>query len=128
MADLRTLIETKILSKSDRGLEKIGADGNGNGKGMQHTVRMIFLILNSINLYINFSQDIHRSLDTGDEQLSNSTATLIRESQSNLVKGKSMPSLRFVYENNFLISLFHFYAFVYLSYLITHYLFAQLST
>lgn len=31
MADLRTLIETKILSKSDRGLEKIGV-GNNNVK------------------------------------------------------------------------------------------------
>jgi hypothetical protein len=34
MADLRTLIETKILSKSDRGLEKIGE----NGKRLQHGV------------------------------------------------------------------------------------------
>jgi protein unc-80 len=42
MADLRTLIETKILSKSDRGLEKIGTDTNGNnGKPLQHTVRNI---------------------------------------------------------------------------------------
>lgn len=38
MADLRTLIETKILSKSDRGLEKIGADG----KGLQHAVRVFY--------------------------------------------------------------------------------------
>lgn len=39
MADLRTLIETKILSKSDRGLEKIGAEANGsNGKRLQHAV------------------------------------------------------------------------------------------
>jgi hypothetical protein len=37
MADLRTLIETKILSKSDRGLEKIGGDGSNN-KNLQHTV------------------------------------------------------------------------------------------
>lgn len=37
MADLRTLIETKILSKSDRGLEKIGSDGS-NGKRLQHGV------------------------------------------------------------------------------------------
>lgn len=34
MADLRTLIETKILSKSDRGLEKIG----DNAKRLQHGV------------------------------------------------------------------------------------------
>lgn len=36
MADLKNLIETKILSKSDRGLEKIGVDPNG--KGLQHAV------------------------------------------------------------------------------------------
>lgn len=38
MADLRALIETKILSKSDRGLEKIGSEANGNGKRLQHAV------------------------------------------------------------------------------------------
>lgn len=45
MADLRTLIETKILSKSDRGLEKIGTEvvpntsgNNGNGKPLKHAV------------------------------------------------------------------------------------------
>lgn len=40
MADLRTLIETKILSKSDKGIEKIGLDvSNGhNGKRLQHAV------------------------------------------------------------------------------------------
>lgn len=44
MADLRTLIETKILSKSDRGLEKIGAEMNGsNGKHLQHAVINISL-------------------------------------------------------------------------------------
>lgn len=36
MADLKTLIETKILSKSDRCLEKIEAD---DGKRLQHAVR-----------------------------------------------------------------------------------------
>lgn len=46
MADLRTLIETKILSKSDRGLEKCGSEtsngnGNGNSKRLQHTVRVM---------------------------------------------------------------------------------------
>lgn len=39
MADLRTLIETKILSKSDRGLEKIGE----NGKRLGHGVRKFIL-------------------------------------------------------------------------------------
>lgn len=39
MADLRTLIETKILSKSDRGLEKIGSEViGGNEKRLQHAV------------------------------------------------------------------------------------------
>ena len=40
MADLRTLIETKILSKSDRGLEQIGADGS---KRLQHAVNYFSL-------------------------------------------------------------------------------------
>lgn len=40
MADLRTLIETKILSKSERALEKIENEGSGsNGKRLQHAVR-----------------------------------------------------------------------------------------
>jgi protein unc-80 len=43
MADLRALIETKILSKSDRGLEKIGSD---NGKQLQHTVKKQKTFLN----------------------------------------------------------------------------------
>lgn len=38
MADLRTLIETKILSKSDRGLEKCGTDAANGGKRLQHMV------------------------------------------------------------------------------------------
>lgn len=38
MADLRTLIESRILSKSDRGLEKIGLEVTGNGKRLQHIV------------------------------------------------------------------------------------------
>jgi protein unc-80 len=50
MADLRTLIETKILSKSDRALEKIENEGNGNnnnGKRLQHAVRIYFWCLNN---------------------------------------------------------------------------------
>lgn len=48
MADLRTLIETKILSKSDRGLEQIGAEG-GSGKRLQHAVNCF-----SLNLFYRF--------------------------------------------------------------------------
>lgn len=72
MADLRTLIETRILSKSDRGLEKIG---DHNGKNLDHT-------------------DHHRSLDTSEKQLARSASLICREPPSNLIKGKSMPSLR----------------------------------
>lgn len=45
MADLRTLIETKILSKSDRGLEQIGVEANG--KRLQHAVNYF-----SLNIFI----------------------------------------------------------------------------
>ena len=40
MSDLRALIETKILSKSEKGIEKIGLDvlNGSNGKKLQHTV------------------------------------------------------------------------------------------
>ncbi|XP_038122393.1 protein unc-80 homolog isoform X5 [Culex quinquefasciatus] len=76
MADLRTLIESRILSKSDRGLEKIGLEVTGNGKRLQHI-------------------DCHRSLDTGEKQLSRSSSMISRAPSTNLVKGKSMPSLRF---------------------------------
>ncbi|XP_050101355.1 protein unc-80 homolog isoform X2 [Anopheles aquasalis] len=76
MADLRTLIETRILSKSDRGLEKIGFDANSNGKRLQQ-------------------MECHRSLDTGERQLSRSASMISRAPSTNLVKGKSMPSLRF---------------------------------
>ncbi|XP_058813943.1 protein unc-80 homolog isoform X3 [Topomyia yanbarensis] len=76
MADLRTLIETRILSKSDRGLEKIGLDVSGNGKRLQHL-------------------ECHRSLDTGERHLSRSASMISRTPSTNLVKGKSMPSLRF---------------------------------
>lgn len=54
MTDLRTLIETKILSKSDRGLEKIGDssgnnNNNNNGKRLQHAVILFFLICSIVS-------------------------------------------------------------------------------
>lgn len=58
MADLRTLIETRILSKSDRGLEKIGLDAAANGKRLQHLVRIPYVReSNSILVFI-----IHRNV------------------------------------------------------------------
>lgn len=57
MADLRTLIETKILSKSDRGLEKIGSEvvpntsgNNGNGKPLMHAVSKTISMMLFMNL------------------------------------------------------------------------------
>ncbi|XP_076295580.1 unc80, NALCN channel complex subunit isoform X9 [Lasioglossum baleicum] len=81
MADLKAFVETKLLSKSEKALEKIG----------QEDPKMLF------------DQDTHRSLDTGDDHLTRptSTASKIFEAKdvdhikhpTNLIKGKSMPSL-----------------------------------
>ncbi|XP_044757175.1 protein unc-80 homolog [Coccinella septempunctata] len=73
MADLRAFVETKLLSKSDKALEKIGHDD-------QQTLAE--------------QMDYHRSLDTGDEHLTRpSSSARISFEPTNLVKGKSMPSL-----------------------------------
>ncbi|KAH8311397.1 hypothetical protein KR044_006087 [Drosophila immigrans] len=78
MADLRAFVETKMFSKSEKNLEKVGLDTNSaNGKiPLQHA-------------------EYHRSLDTGEKKLSRSASMITREPASNLIKGKSMPSLRF---------------------------------
>ncbi|KAF3422952.1 hypothetical protein E2986_11048 [Frieseomelitta varia] len=83
MADLKAFVETKLLSKSEKALEKIGQDDP----------KMLF------------EQDSRRSLDTGDETLTKppSTTSKIFEAKdvdhmkhpTNLIKGKSMPSLRY---------------------------------
>jgi hypothetical protein len=67
MADLRTLIETKILSKSDRGLEKIGIENLGaNRKHSDHTVRSVWRWTNSNENYKfdfkNYSTGIQQKL------------------------------------------------------------------
>ncbi|KAJ8932970.1 hypothetical protein NQ314_014301 [Rhamnusium bicolor] len=82
IADLKTFVETKLLSKSDKALEKIGQEDH---KPLgQHSVGSRRIL-----------NDYHRSLDTGDEHLSRpqSAMSKIFEPPSNLVKGKSMPSL-----------------------------------
>ncbi|XP_014469276.1 PREDICTED: protein unc-80 homolog isoform X4 [Dinoponera quadriceps] len=81
MADLKAFVETKLLSKSEKALEKIGQD----------EPKMLF------------EQECHRSLDTGDDHLMRqaSTSSKIFEAKdvdymkhpTNLIKGKSMPSL-----------------------------------
>ncbi|KAH8273208.1 hypothetical protein KR026_002743, partial [Drosophila bipectinata] len=42
----------------------------------------------------NLEKEYHRSLDTGEKKLSRSASMISREPASNLIKGKSMPSLR----------------------------------
>ncbi|CAH1118757.1 unnamed protein product, partial [Phaedon cochleariae] len=75
ITDLKTFVETKILSKSDKALEKIGQEGEQTPLGQV--------------------SECHRSLDTGESHLSRPQSTLskIFEPPTNLVKGKSMPSL-----------------------------------
>ncbi|XP_039948637.1 protein unc-80 homolog isoform X7 [Bactrocera tryoni] len=78
MADLRAFVETKMFSKSEKNLEKVGLDtSSANGKRpLQHA-------------------EYHRSLDTGEKKLSRSASMITREPASNLIKGKSMPSLSY---------------------------------
>ncbi|KAK9884494.1 hypothetical protein WA026_007335 [Henosepilachna vigintioctopunctata] len=73
MADLKAFVETKLLSKSEKALEKIGQD---EPKTLAEQM------------------EYHRSLDTGDEHLTRpNSSTRATFEHSNLVKGKSMPSL-----------------------------------
>ncbi|KAF7271721.1 hypothetical protein GWI33_015431 [Rhynchophorus ferrugineus] len=75
IADLKAFVETKLLSKSDKALEKIGQD---DPKLLDHS-----------------QPDYHRSLDTSEE-MSRKNSGLSKSFEpipNNLVKGKSMPSL-----------------------------------
>ncbi|XP_024080721.1 protein unc-80 homolog [Cimex lectularius] len=79
MADLKAFVETKLLSKSEKHLEKLGSDEEKNSKSL-------------------YTQEYHRSLDTGDDHLIRAdqlTRNFLEpeKGQTNLVKGKSMPSL-----------------------------------
>ncbi|RZF41260.1 hypothetical protein LSTR_LSTR010488, partial [Laodelphax striatellus] len=83
MADLRAFVETKLLSKSEKGLNRIGREETKSLCG----------------------QEYHRSLDTGDVHLAQAGTCLSKlleptsskmRPATNLVKGKSMPSLRYI--------------------------------
>ncbi|KAK6643812.1 hypothetical protein RUM43_000075 [Polyplax serrata] len=84
MADLRAFVETKLLSKSEKTLEKIGTEEPKP---------------------LLIQQEYHHSLDTGEDHLSRPASALAKIFEhknefkapigwGNLVKGKSMPSLR----------------------------------
>ncbi|KAG6441335.1 hypothetical protein O3G_MSEX001738 [Manduca sexta] len=91
MADLKAFVETKLLSKSEKALEKIGQDDH---KFTFHTaVRMI--------------SEYHRSLDNADDRPNSALASHFPPLaprltgdlfHCNLIKGKSMPSLRYIGE------------------------------
>lgn len=87
MADIaRAFVETKMFSKSDRTLENIG---------MAEVVKQqIEKSHSSTPPTNNENVEYHRSLDTTDHQLSRSASMIHRAPSTNLVKGKSMPSLR----------------------------------
>ncbi|XP_058795328.1 protein unc-80 homolog isoform X2 [Phymastichus coffea] len=84
MADLKAFVETKLLSKSEKALEKIG---------QEEPKRL-------------FEQECHRSLDAGEQRLTRQPSVCSKifdakdpdfiEHPSNLIKGKSMPSLRYI--------------------------------
>nr|XP_037867403.1 protein unc-80 homolog isoform X7 [Bombyx mori] len=86
MADLKAFVETKLLSKSEKALEKIGQEDQ---KFTFHTaVRMI--------------SEYHRSLDNADDRPNSALASNFPRAgprltgdmfPCNLIKGKSMPSL-----------------------------------
>ncbi|CAB3250721.1 unnamed protein product [Arctia plantaginis] len=85
MADLKAFVETKLLSKSEKALEKIGHDD----KFSFHTA------------------EYHRSLDNTDDRPNSALASNFPPLaprltgdlfHCNLIKGKSMPSLRYIGE------------------------------
>uniref|UniRef100_A0A2A4JD08 Protein unc-80 homolog n=1 Tax=Heliothis virescens TaxID=7102 RepID=A0A2A4JD08_HELVI len=87
MADLKAFVETKLLSKSEKALEKIGHD--------EHKT------------FSFHSAEYHRSLDNTDDRPNSALASNFPPIaprltgdlfHCNLIKGKSMPSLRYIDE------------------------------
>ncbi|KAH1025785.1 hypothetical protein HUJ05_010443 [Dendroctonus ponderosae] len=87
IADLKAFVETKLLSKSDKALEKIGQD---DPKPLDQCQPVRFQ-----NIAKRILDDYHRSLDTSEEMTRKSSGLSkpFEPILSNLVKGKSMPSL-----------------------------------
>lgn len=64
-------------------------------------------------------QEYHRSLDTGEKKLSRSASMITREPASNLIKGKSMPSLRYALPHSLKL-FFHYSIRTYIDRIITY--------
>ncbi|KAL1497693.1 hypothetical protein ABEB36_008611 [Hypothenemus hampei] len=87
IADLKAFVETKLLSKSDKALEKIGQE---ESKPLDQSQPVRFQ-----NIAKRILDDYHRSLDTSEE-ISRKNSGISKSFEpitSNLVKGNSMPSL-----------------------------------
>lgn len=93
MVDIaRAFVETKMFSKSDRTLENVGMHDTKHHQQQQHQSDKSAASTSPPNA--NDNPEYHRSLDTTDHQLSRSASMIHRTPSTNLVKGKSMPSLR----------------------------------
>lgn len=110
MADLRAFVETKLLSKSEKTLEKIGTEEPKplliQQVWIPGSARRCLFVPAKLILYHHSSQEYHHSLDTGEDHLSRPASALAKIFEhknefkapigwGNLVKGKSMPSLRY---------------------------------
>ncbi|KAL5280592.1 unc-80 family protein [Megaselia abdita] len=72
---LKAFVESKVLSKSDRNLEQIGVNSLSNGSSGA------------------MEMESNRSLNIDVNKLCRSASLIAKEPISNLIKGKSMPSL-----------------------------------
>lgn len=60
MADLRTLIETRMFSKSERTLEKVGLESTLHEKPLEQSVSILYITLFSIYMVLNiYTQGLH---------------------------------------------------------------------
>lgn len=102
MTDLRTLIETRMFSKSERTLERVGLEAvvasatalSGQATAATAASAADMKIMEGtarIDADPHMSTSHHSSLDTADAATRN---VLSRDARSNMLKGKSMPSLR----------------------------------
>lgn len=99
----KSLIESKIFSKSDRDLQQIGLHPRPEEKQFKDDVSMVLYSLCVSNPFVDriesslgpfrTQQNGGNSLESDTRQLSRSASVISTKSETNLVKGKSMPSL-----------------------------------